>query len=683
MKITLNWLKEFLTVENSVEEIAAMLTQTGLEVDGIENIDGDTLFDISVTPNLAHCNSVLGIARELAAVTKQKITLPNFQLQEKGKGNIAQEVTVDLKNKEKCPRYSCRLIRDVKLAPSPVWLTKRLEACGVRSINNIVDITNLCMLELGQPLHAFDFDRVAGGNLVIREAKEGEELTTLDDKIRKGTSDDLLIGDKEKPIAFAGVMGGKNTEVYENTCNILLESAYFDPRSIRRTSKRLGLQTDSSRRFERGCDPNMTLFALDRAAALIEELAGGKVVPGLIDKQAAVFPPKVISLSLKKVNALLGTHLNVAEIEDIFSRFTFPCQWQEGDIFQVTVPTYRVDIGSEIDLIEEVARLHGFANIPLKETRYQGTNLPDAPLFILERTLRKQLLGEGLQEFLTCDLIGPSILNIVHDAVVPEAQVVKVLNPTSIEQSIMRTSLLYGLLNVVKYNVDHQCLDIAGFEIGRVHFKEKDRFVEQTVFGILLTGKATPSTWDQKPLMVDFYHLKGIVENILQELGIKDIQFKAQNLPQFHSGRQGAIFAGPLEIGSLGEIHPSILRRIDVEGRIYFAEINLQEILQHLPSTRKMAPLPIYPSSKRDWTLTLKEETPIDEVMGILKSLSIPHLQQIKFSDLFRSEKVGLGKKNATFHFIYRDDSKTIEQQVVDQSHEKLIKEAFQLLKNS
>lgn len=660
--------------ENDGIMVFADQIQEGADV---ASIYSDTIFDISLTPNLGHCSSVLGVARELSTITGIPLVPQRVKCEESGE-KVNTQVHVTVQDWKGCPRYASRLVRDVSVGPSPSWLKKRLEDCGLRSVNNVVDITNFVLLEMGHPLHAFDLDKIGGHHIIVRRARAGETMETLDGKERQLEESDLLICDEAKAIAIAGVMGGSNTEVTEATRHVLLEAAYFDPRTIRKTSKRLGLQTDASKRFERGTDPNVLAEALDRAAALIQEVAGGKVAEGIIDCKEREFPESEIHCRLDRINHLLGTHLSLSEVEEIFKRLHFGCHWNGRDAFVVKVPTYRVDVREEIDLVEEVARTYGYDNITAASPRYQTSQIPHAPLYLFEKEARGRLLGEGLQEFLTCDLIGPTLLNMVGNALMPP---IVVLNPTSMEQSLLRTSLLPGLLQVVKYNVDHQRPDISGFEIGRIHFKKDEQYLEQLVAGIILSGKQALPHWDQKVSEVDFYDLKGIVENLLDELGIEGYTFQPIQLPIFHPGRQAAIRVGELELGSLGEVHPAIQRRLDVPHRLYFAEINLHDLLKVRKQEWKMADLPLYPGSDRDWTITLDEAFSVQSILDFFHSQPSKLLQKVSLLDLYRSERLGEGKKNVTFRFFYRSPDRTVEQEEVEREHSSLVNSALNQFK--
>lgn len=671
MKIPLSWLKEYIAVKQDPDQIGKMLTLAGLEVDGIDEAKGDAIFEISLTPNLGHCSSVIGVARELSAATEIPYHLPKTDLAE-GPTPASSFISVSVETPEGCPRYACRGIRDVKIGPSPDWLKNRLELAGLRSVNNVVDVTNYVMLELGHPLHAFDADKLQGNHLTIKKSQPGDKFVTLDGKERV-LDNDLLICDKKGAVALAGVMGGQNSEVTETTKHLVLEAAVFAPEMIRKTSKRLGLMTDASKRFERGCDPNVLKLVLDRAALLIQKVAGGQVCAGVIDVATQPFSPRQVSCRLSRINQLLGTHLSVGEVENLLARLELTNKWDGKDSFTVIVPTYRNDITEEVDLIEEVARIYGYQNITKARSLYQSSTIPHAPIFMFEREMRARLMGEGLQEFLTCDLIGPSLLEVVHGPDCSDPSWIKVMNPTSIEQSLLRTSLLPGLLQVVKYNWDHQNHDISGFEIGRVHLKQNGEYWEQSAAAIVLSGKARPHHWDQKPAEEDFFDLKGIVENLLSELNIA-ITFTKSQFPMLHPGRQASIYAGEIEIGSFGEIHPAVLRRLDVPQPILFAEINLHDLLQARPKQdAQMKALPVYPGSERDWTLTIPESFPADDLLKAIANVSSPFLERVSLQDIYRSDKLGKELKNVTLRFFYRDLSKTIAQETVDAEHARMI----------
>lgn len=630
----------------------------------------DCVFEISLTPNLGHCANIIGIARELHASTQSPFHFPKIEVFEKSQEKIEDFIKVEVTNSARCLRYACRVIKDLKIGPSPQWMQNRLMSAGFRPINNVVDVTNYVLLEMGQPLHAFDYNLIEGNKIIVRGAKENESIITLDEKERILRSDDLLICDTVKPVALAGIMGCLNSEVNENTTTIILESAYFCASTIRKTGKRLGLITEASKRFEKGCDPNIVYLALNRAAMLMQEIADGSVVKGAIDIKERAFEEKKISCRVSRTNKLLGTQLSVSEIESIFRRLKFESNWDNVDTFTVSVPTYRVDISQEVDLIEEVARLYGFENLHRPISPFHNSKLPHSEVFLFEREIRSRMISESLQEFLTCDLIGPSLLEMVSEPVLENDSLIRVLNPNSVEQSCLRTSLLPGLMQVVKSNFDHQNHDIAGFEIGRIHYREaEDKYHEETVLGIVLTGNSQSHNWGAKSAEVDFYDLKGIVENMLSEFGITDCIYTNNHLPCFHTGRQASVCVNDLEIGTIGEIHPSILRKMGTSQKIYFGEFNLQDIHSLCKKNCQMKPIAKYPCSERDWTITMKEEVPFQDISLIVKSIESNLLEECKLLDVYRSSKLGDGLKNITLRFVYRDQNKTISQEIVDWEH--------------
>lgn len=634
----------------------------------------DTIFEISLTPNLGHCASVLGIARELHAATSAPIQRPKWTVKESAPA-AEKSISIEIQDVKRCPKYACRLIKNVKVGPSPQWLQKRLEACDLRPINNIVDITNYVLMELGHPLHAFDYHALEGHKIVVRTALEGDAFTGLDGKDYRLENEDLLICDQNKPVALAGVLGGQNSEVKDATTQILLEAAYFDPKTIRKTSKRLGLLTEAARRFEKGADPQNIERALDRAAQLVQEIAGGEVYQGIVCEGEGVPSKNPIACRLNRINQLLGTQLGLSEVENILHRLEMRTEWDGHDKIMVTPPSYRADISQEIDLVEEVARVYGYDNIAKHPPLYTSSSLPHNPMYLFETRVKQHLLSLGLQEFVNCDLIGPTLLNIIQSEPMPENATVRVLNPTSIEQSVLRTSLLPGLLQVVKHNYDHQVHDLCGFEVGRVHFRRETGYKEESMAAIVLTGKERPLHWEAKPRDYDFYDIKGMLEGLLQEMGVGPCRYEQRNIPIFHPGRQAAIYAGELKIGSFGEIHPAILRRLDVPQKIYFAELDLHQLFGLPKREPKFYSLAAFPCSTRDLTLTLENATPIQAIFEQVNAMRTPLLESAFLVDVYTSDKLGEGKKNVTIRFIYRDRKKTVAQETVDAEHTKIAAE--------
>lgn len=632
----------------------------------LSHLAADPVFDVSLTPNLGHCFSMLGIARELASYYKMEANPPSHRVTETGNLSMSVEVA----DPKLCPRYTCRMMTNVQVRPSPEWLQKKLLACGIRPINNLVDIANYVMLEVGQPLHIFDADRIQGKRLLISAKEESFSFETLDGQKREIFPGTLLIQDEEKPLAIAGIMGGLSSAATENTKNIVIESACFDPTSIRRSSRRLDLKTDASSRFEKGIDAGAVAAALNRAAALIQEMAGGDIHP-VVDLSAQPFNPRTIPCRLSRLEKLLGFPLSLGEVVALLERLRMRVKVLDSQILEVTVPTDRNDLQQEIDLVEEVARLFGYNHIPRQRPSYKGSDLPDAPLFRLEKQARQLLLNQGLQECITCNLISPHLSNVTLEKGI-ENKTIAVLHPRSIDQSVLRSSLLPGLLQMVKLNLNHQTDQISAFEIGRIHFREQETYQEMSCAGIILTGLSHPHHFDRKPSEYDFFDLKGMIEILCEELRLTRYTFEPSHLHTLHPWRQAKIQCGNETVGILGEIHPELLAKFDISHRLFFAELNLSDLLTLKKKSPFYSQLPAFPSSSWDWTIKLKQSVPIQLVLQTIAKEKSPILEDVYLFDLYKSEALGPEYCNATFRFVYLDRTKTLEDEIVKQEHERL-----------
>lgn len=631
----------------------------------------DTIFDISITPNLGHCLSIYGIARELAASLDVPLKNPWKGIEIPAYSN---GYNIQIESPEKCLRYSCGIIEGIKVAPSPEWLQKRLTACGIRPLNNVVDVTNYILLEMGQPLHAFDKETIEGKTLYIKLAKDGDSFNALDGSIHILNEGDITICDEKGIIALGGVMGSEHSKVNENTQSIVLESACFDPLSIRKTSRRLSLISDSSYRFEKGMDIENCAFALVRASQLLAEIGGCSPISGLKDSYAHKKPAKIITCRLNKINKLLGIQLGSGEVEAIFHRLGMKTRFDSSkEIYTVEIPSWRNDLNVEVDLIEEIARLYGYDNIPREEGACHISSLPDTPLYCLEKEIGVRLVAQGLQEIITCDLIGPNDVAHSLDRSISEDALVRVIKPCSIDQSILRPSLLPGMLQAIKYNIDHQNKNIQAFEIGKIHYKQDDRYFEEAAVGIVLTGLLQPDNWKGKGKVADFFDMKGIIENFIEVLRILPSEYIRGSLSTLHPGKQALVINGQTEIGGFGEVHPSVLAHYDISQDVYFAEFNLSNLMKSRAPDPILQPLPIYPSSERDWTITLDNSFLVGNLLEKIKSIPSHLLQKAYIKDVFQGEQIGEGKRNVTLRFIYRDDKKTILQQAVDTEHARLI----------
>jgi phenylalanyl-tRNA synthetase beta chain len=671
MKVSLSWIKEYLRLERSVEEISDALTLAGLEVDGVVETPEDVIFDVALTPNLGHCMSIVGIARELAAIFQLPLKRKKIAFTPTEEKN-QEQVQVAIEAPNACYRYSCRLVKKVKVGPSPQWLEKKLTSCGLRSVNNVVDISNLVLLELGQPLHFFDYDRIEGNTLYIKEATAAAAMTTLDEQERAIPDGALLILDREKPLAFAGVMGELSSSVSEKTQNVLIEAAHFSPEAVRKTSKLLQLRTESSLRFERGIDPAGVAAALDFASQLLAEVAGGKICKEVSLAVAKEYVSHPLILNGKRANALLGLNLSLSEISSLLARLEIQTLSASDEELKVDIPSYRNDLKGEIDLIEEIGRMYGFNHIPRHLPRHASSTRSHSPQFLFEKETAFHLLGLGLQECITCDLISPELAKLTSEKALDEKHLIHVMHPASIDQSVLRPSLLPGLLQVVKHNIDRQTKSCALFEVGNIHFKEEEKFYSEPAASLLLTGKQSPYHFEDKPAEVDFFDLKGAVENFLAALGIDGALFEPSHLQNFHPGRQARVLVAGTHVGTLGEVLPEHLRKLGIEQRVYYAELDLPDLMHLIRRDEKIQPLPLFPGSQRDWTITLAKKVPIGDLMKELHRLSSPLLEGVHLLDLYKSSKIGEDRKNATLRFQYRDKNKTIEFEEVEKEHKKL-----------
>ncbi len=651
----------------------------------------DTIFEISLTPNLGHCLSVYGVARELSAFFNTPLR-PIINSIEKA-STSSSFIQIEIEAKEECPRYCSKLVSSVQVGPSPAWLKKELELAGFRSVNNVVDISNYVMLLTGQPLHFFDYDLLKDKKVYVEKCQESKECQTLDGIKRTIPKDALIIRDSEKIVAIAGILGTSSAEVTNNTKNVLIEAAVFEPTSIRKTAKALNLKTEASNRFEKGVDLRMLPQAVALAETLLLEEAGGNG-SSLIDIYPIPAPLKKISCRKNRVNALLGTSLSLGEIKELLERLEIKTIKEHSDFLEVETPSYRNDLKEEVDIIEEVARIYGYNNLPKSPAYHISSPLVDAPIFLTENKARAILQAEGLQEFLTCDLISPELASLTKEKNDKKTQLISVLQSKSIDYSILRASLLPGLLQLTKHNFSHQNHNVSGFEIGRIHFKQNEHFKEQVSIGIVLSGLKAPHHYDPKPKEVDFFDLKGVVENLLERFSIRDTLFEnlenelaidvfePSHLGNFQPGKQARIKVGDICLGVLGEIHPRVLKAIDLPQRVFFAEIDLQAIYNLERKTIKVKDLPIMPSSERDWTVTISKETPIQDFLQCIHTSASPLLEKAFLLDLFESDKIGPDRKNVTWRFIYRDNIKTVDFDTVEKEHAKLIQKVAEKLSN-
>ena len=630
----------------------------------------DPVFEISLTPNLGHLLGAIGIAKELACLTKQKIKMPPLNLKEETKKIDGSILKVFIEN-PKCLRYTARVIEDVKVGLSPLWLKNVLEASGFRSINNIVDATNYIMLKFNHPMHAFDYDKIEKNEIKVSVNDEEIEFESLDNINRKIPKDSIVIKDEKKVVAIAGIIGGQNSSVSDSTKTIVLEAAHFDPTSIRKTSKLLNLKTQSSMRFEKSIDPNMIPIAIDYLAALIVKIANGKALNGKIDIKKDEFEPKEVSVRVQRAQKILGTKISENEMIEIFKRLDFQIIDVSEEAILVQIPTYRNDIEHEIDLIEEIARIYGYNNISKTKPYYRSSSVTHSAEYLFCRKLKSYLRSCSLQEINTCDLISPKFAEIALLNLDKEA-LINVKHYKSIDQSILRPTLLPSLLEVVKFNHDHKNFDILGYEISKVHFKNQKDYIEKLSLSIILTGKRNPHLWDKSNFDVNFYDLKGIIENILSASINKKYKFEPSNKKGFHPLKQASIFSDNIEFAIIGEVHPNVLKTFDIKKRVFFAQLDLSYMLKCKKDHMDFKKLMQFPSTTRDLTISLDEKLNTQKIFDIFDKIDSSILEKFYILDVFKSVS---NKKNVTFRFIYRDKEKTLLNEDIEKEHLKITEE--------
>jgi phenylalanyl-tRNA synthetase beta chain len=659
MKVPISWLKEYVELDLSAEQVATKVTMGGLEVEGIEESPIGPVLDVYVTPNRGDCLSVVGVAREVAALLGTTLELPSFGETEDGAKPVGI-ASVSIEDPDLCPRYSAQIINSVSIGPSPDWLRERLEAVGQRSVNNVVDVTNYVMLEMGQPLHAFDFDLLAGGRIIVRQAREGEKITTLDGEKRELASPMLVIADSESPVAIAGIMGGAASEVTDETTRILLESAHFSPLSVRRTSRTLALRTEASYRFERVVDPEGVVAAIRRCAELLRQMGAGTPVGGIIDVYPRVFPTRRLTLRARRASELLGMELDAETCTRCLTSLGFGVSHSTDDgALSVAVPSNRSDITIEEDLVEEVGRIYGYENIP--ETLPSGTTTRggDSRLGEFISEIQGTLAACGMREVVTHSLTGPSFFDSPADA----SRRVAVRNALSAGVANLRQSLLPTLVDVAQSNSSRGQHDLALFEVGRIWQNEVMDTGEEpsaveylSVAGLMVGSHQRPSWRDGgKTKPADYVTIKGVVDRLLENLHIAEytvrpVAERAEMIPQLHPGRSATIsLGGGRPDGVIGELHPVIASKLDLRNRIYVFEISL-ESLQRMSRTSAVGYRPISRQQAvlRDIAPRVADNVTFAAVSAAIESGDIPYLSDYRLTDLYRGTPLPENVKSLT-----------------------------------
>jgi phenylalanyl-tRNA synthetase beta chain len=682
MRVSFEWLKDFVKLDASAEAVAEKLTMTGLEVEAVERVDGDVVFEVNVTPNRPDCLSIIGVARELSASYGIPLTLPNLNVVAESK---ELDFNVEIAEPELCWRYAGRIVSRVKVGPTPDWMKKRLEKCGIRSINNVVDITNYVLLEFGHPLHAFDLKTLRGHMIRVGTPKaiSGQthmKMNTLDGVERDVSGESLLIWDAERPVAVAGIMGGQDTEVTERTVDIFIESAYFDPASIRRTSRALGLKTESSYRFERGADIKALKKALDRAAMLMRDIAGGTIY-GKIDIYPKRFYPKEINVRYERVNKILGLKLSREQILGSLMGLGLDISEDVSTGFKVKVPPFRRDITMEADVIEEVARLYGFDKIPAElpmaslgaEIQKEKTSARE-----IKREIREAFLKSGFSEAINLSFMGTyelDLLGIPHDDA--RRNLVRIRNPLREEDSFMRTTLVPALIRNLLHNLAHGTRELRLFETAKSYISSGPNSLpgEKDHLAALYYGEKAKTLYREET--PDFYIVKGMLDAALEGIGITDCSYVRSEEPFLHPGRSADIVIGGQKVGFIGALAPAVVDALDIKAQkpsVVVIEMDLSRII--FSSKRKVVyrPLPKYPFIERDTAVVVNAGLQAAEIIAYLKSYPSDLIEDISIFDVYQGGNFGEGKKSIAFNVRYRSPDRTLTDEEVESLHQSLVR---------
>ena len=619
----------------------------GDDLKPIINAD-DHVVEFEITPNRPDCLSVIGLAREAAATFNAELTLHTPVVKGGAEGCLVELLDVETPDPELCPRYTARMVRNVKIAPSPKWMRERLRSMGVRPINNIVDITNYVMLEYGQPMHAFDYRYVKGGKIIVRRAEEGEELTTLDGNLRKLTRDHLVIADDTRAVGLAGIMGGLNSEIVEDTVDVVFESATFDGTCIRKGALALGMRTEASAKFEKGLDPLNTLPAVDRACELVEMLGAGEVLDGVIDILNFVPHPTVLPLEYDRINALLGTDVEHAEMRRILEKLGFTL---DGDM--VTVPSWRGDVKAMADLAEEVARFFGYNNIPCTLQRGETTQGGYSDVQVVENRLGAFCRTCGFNEIITYSFISPTYYDKIRwDEKDSRRESFKILNPLGEDTSIMRTTTLPSMLEILTRNYNYRNKNVKLYELGRIYLMggEDGLAVEKKVLSLGAYGDD-----------MDFYAMKGVVESVLQDLRIENVRFLPCNdNPSYHPGRCATVWVGEECLGVFGQIHPLVCRNYSVDAEFYCTELSFEKLFAHKGADPIYQPLPKFPAVERDIAVVCDKAVTVGALEDAIRRGGKSFLKDVKLFDIYTGTGVPEGMKSVAFSLVLRADDRSL-----------------------
>lgn len=638
-------------------------TKIGMDIKDFFGINEEVV-EFEITSNRPDCFSVIGLAREVAATFDKPFSVPKPTYTENSE-NISDTISVTVENNDKCPRYCAKMIKNAKIGPSPAWMAHRLKASGIRPINNIVDITNYILLEYGQPMHAFDLRHLSGGKIVVRDAKDGEIIKTLDEQDRVLTCDDLVIADAEKAVAIAGVMGGFNSEIEDDTTTVIFESATFDAVSVRLTAQKAGLRTEASSRYEKGLDANNTVPAIERACELVEEFGCGEIVGGMIDVYKKVKEPTVLDFRPEKINAFLGIDIKKEEMAKYLEAIEFTVDLEN---MKLTAPTFRPDIEAEADVAEEVARFYGYNKIPTTLISGESTKGLYSPIQKFRKNLSSTLVAQGMNETFTFTFTTPDEFDKLNlPAESKFRNVIKIRNPLGEDTSIMRTTTLASTLRVLAHNYNRKNEDVKVFEISKVYIPTEAGKLpdEPEKLSLGMYGKD-----------IDFFDIKGILEASFESLNLRGISYKQiSDCPSLHPGRSVALYVGENRIGIFGEVHPSVLENFGIDIPCYVAEIDILGMFECVDDNIKYKPLPKFPALERDIAVLVDKETKVGDLEATMVKASGALLENIKLFDVYEGERIPEGKKSVAFSISFRAADRSLTSEEVNKVFNKIVKD--------
>ena len=684
MKIQLDWLKTYIDHGLSAGKLSDLLTMGGLEIEGLESVDLDggrttEVVELNVTPNRGYCLSHIGVAREVGAMLHKKCKLPAPDKQlTKAMSSTPTKKKIAVVNEEPelCPRYTAMVIENVKPGPSPQWLVDRLKAIGLRPINNIVDVTNFVMMEYGQPLHAFDSARLAGSKIVIRRARKGEPFVALDGTELKLGTDALVIADAEKPVALAGIMGGANSQVDESTQTVVLESASFDPVVVRKASKKYGLRSDSSYRFERGIDIEAVVTASSRAAVLIRELAGGDICKGRIDIYFKSRKPSRFDFRVSRTNQVLGTELSAKKIVKYLKGLgvTIVKEKKAGECYQVEAPSSRPTLTREIDLIEEVARLDGYDEVEISHPVVSVNPVRFSKIQTAVRQSKEVLRNLGYSEAINYSFIegdwAQQFLDTFGDS---SPAVVRLDNPISSDMDTMRPSLLPGLIKSAMRNINRGQKNLQLFEQGHIFFGKKGKGSNEiSCLAGLATGPYPGSVWKDSGKTFDMYDLKGALETLAEHYQV-ELEYKPSSRSFLDSGQSADAFAGDRYVAYLGRLCPDMSRRLEVSPDIYVFELNMEALAAAIPEQTRFQPIPKYPETYRDISILVDQTVQAQTISDLIRQTSGPLIRRVELFDQYQGKRLPSGKKSLTFALSFQSPEKTLTDAEVNPIFEKIV----------